>query len=311
MSNIFQIKRGHGTPNKMLAPYELGINIDDNQLYFGGPINGNEYGQAQGIKVTRAEGAIKIVDANGNGQSVGSATGPIYLSDGKFLACGDGTTIPGTIEYAKALNPGAGIIANLETSNAAIFNGAESSQATVIGTKGVLPIEKGGTNANNVDAAISNLGAVPNTRTINTKPLSKDIELTAEDVGAVPKTRTINNKELSGNIELKASDISGTLDYEKTTFEQLANNGTSSHTFKKEAAIAFLIAKYASGSNNRAISGIWTPEISGAGNNFYGLYETKSYRTFLTFENDNKTITIKNESGVALDYTLVVFFKTI
>lgn len=310
MSNIFQIKRGHGTPNKMLAPYELGINIDDSQLYFGGPINDKEYGQAQGIKVAKAEGAIKIIDANGNGQNVGSATGPIYLSNGIFLACGDGTTISGTIEYAKALNPGAEIIADLETNNAAMFNGAENSQTT-IGTTGILPITKGGTGAGSVAAAINNLGAVPNTRTINTKPLSEDIKLTAEDVGAVPKSRTINNKELSGNIELKASDISGTLDYKKITIGQLANNGTHTESFKEEVTIAFLIAKYTSGSNNRSISGIWTPEISGTGNNFYGLYETKSYRTFLTFENDNKTITIKNESGIALDYTLVVFFKTI
>ena len=46
---------------------------------------------------------------------------------------------------------------------------------------------------------------VPNTRTINSKPLSSDISLTYTDVNAVPTTRTVNGKPLSQN--LTAADI--------------------------------------------------------------------------------------------------------
>ena len=56
--------------------------------------------------------------------------------------------------------------------------------------------------------ALTNIGAVPITRTINGQALSSDITLTANNVNAVPTTRTINNKELSSNITLTATDIS-------------------------------------------------------------------------------------------------------
>lgn len=165
MSNTVQIKRGIGQeqggkgapPDGSLAPYELGINIIDGQLYFGGPIEGDKYGAAQGIKVAKAEGAIKIVDENGSECSVGSSAGPIYLSNGKFLPCGGDATIPGTIDYAKALNPGATIVTDLEKNNAATFTGAENSQ-TIVGATGVLPVSKGGTGATTADAARTNLG---------------------------------------------------------------------------------------------------------------------------------------------------------
>lgn len=41
MSNIIQIKRGNGIPpDGSLAPYELGIDTSDYQLYIGGTVNG-------------------------------------------------------------------------------------------------------------------------------------------------------------------------------------------------------------------------------------------------------------------------------
>lgn len=51
------------------------------------------------------------------------------------------------------------------------------------------------------------VGAVPTTRTVNSKALSANISLTASDVGAVPTTRTVNGKALSGNITLSATDV--------------------------------------------------------------------------------------------------------
>ena len=48
---------------------------------------------------------------------------------------------------------------------------------------------------------------VPLSRTINSKPLSANVTLTATDVGAVPTTRTINSKALSTDVTLSSSDI--------------------------------------------------------------------------------------------------------
>ena len=60
-------------------------------------------------------------------------------------------------------------------------------------------------NPHNVTAA--DVGAVPTTRTVNTKPLSDDVTLTAADVGAVPTTRTVNTKPLSDDVTLTAADV--------------------------------------------------------------------------------------------------------
>ena len=99
---------------------------------------------------------------------------------------------------------------------------------------GILPIERGGTNAGTATEALENLGGVPKTRTVNNKALSSNISLTASDVGAsasnhshafstitskpttlsgygitdaVPSTRKVNNKALSSDISLTASDV--------------------------------------------------------------------------------------------------------
>lgn len=53
----------------------------------------------------------------------------------------------------------------------------------------------------------TDVGAVPNTRTVNGQSLSNDITLSAADVSAVPTTRKVNNKALSSNISLDASDV--------------------------------------------------------------------------------------------------------
>ena len=53
----------------------------------------------------------------------------------------------------------------------------------------------------------SDVGAVPSTRTVNSKVLSSDITLDYSDVGAVPSTRTVNSKALSSDITLDYSDV--------------------------------------------------------------------------------------------------------
>ena len=102
------------------------------------------------------------------------------------------------------------------------------------------PINCGGTGATTEAQALENLGATPKTRTINSKALISDIELSCADVGAaaenhvhdfnsisekpttiegygitdaVPQSRTINSKTLISDIELSCTDI-GAAPYE-------------------------------------------------------------------------------------------------
>lgn len=59
----------------------------------------------------------------------------------------------------------------------------------------------------NLSLTSSDVGAVPDTRTVNGKRLNADITLASGDVGAVPNTRTVNGKALSSDISLSASDV--------------------------------------------------------------------------------------------------------
>lgn len=72
----------------------------------------------------------------------------------------------------------------------------------------VSPVSSVNGKTGNVTLSASDVGAVPTTRTVNSKALSSNITLSASDVGAVPTTRTVNGKALSSNITLSASDVS-------------------------------------------------------------------------------------------------------
>jgi len=65
--------------------------------------------------------------------------------------------------------------------------GSAENRAVYTGTNGILqagtlPVAAGGTGAATASAALSNLGAVPTSRTVNGKPLSGDITLAAADI---------------------------------------------------------------------------------------------------------------------------------
>lgn len=119
---------------------------------------------------------------------------------------------------------------------------------------GILPIERGGTNASTSTQALENLGGVPKTRTVNNKALSNDISLTANDVGAsasghshafsaitskpttlsgygitdaVPATRKVNNKALSSDISLTASDVGASASGHSHAFNTLTSKPTT------------------------------------------------------------------------------------
>ena len=82
--------------------------------------------------------------------------------------------------------------------------------------------------SSNITLAASDVGAVPTTRTVNSKALSSNITLTASDVAAVPTTRKVNNKALSSDITLSASDVSAVPTTRTVNSKALSSNITLS-----------------------------------------------------------------------------------
>lgn len=78
---------------------------------------------------------------------------------------------------------------------------------------------------------------VPLTRTINGKPLSSNITLSATDVNAVPKTRTVNSKALSSDITLDASDVSAVPASSALIFNYMGSSGQFAKDSPKELTI--------------------------------------------------------------------------
>ena len=89
---------------------------------------------------------------------------------------------------------------------------------------GILPITQGGTGAATASMALTNLGAVPQTRTINSKPLNSDIELNCNDVGASSEDHKHDADEItSGMLPIERGGTGAS-----TQGEALTNLGTIS-----------------------------------------------------------------------------------
>ncbi len=150
------------------------------------------------------------------------------LSADITLTAGDvGAATPAQVNEAKTAASNAQATANSGVSK------ADAAQKTA--NDAVSKANAAQTAANNANTNAN--GRVPNTRKVNSKPLSADISLTAGDVGAatpaqvneaktaasnaqtaannannnangrVPNTRKVNGKPLSGDINLTASDV--------------------------------------------------------------------------------------------------------
>jgi len=90
--------------------------------------------------------------------------------------------------------------------------GVNSTIKSLTGLTTAIPITGGGTGATTAAAALTNLGAVPTSRTINGKPLTGNVVLTQADIeGTVPSSLTINGIPLTGDITLTQGDFSGTI----------------------------------------------------------------------------------------------------
>ena len=77
---------------------------------------------------------------------------------------------------------------------------ADHTHSTSDILSGTLPIARGGTNATTASDALSNLGGVPTTRTINSKALSSNITLNASDVGASESTHSHGMSDITSGI---------------------------------------------------------------------------------------------------------------
>lgn len=86
---------------------------------------------------------------------------------------------------------------------------------TLTDLSGTLPISQGGTNATTASDALSSLGGVPLTSTVNSKALSNNITLSASDVGAVSTSDiiTVDRAATNYNSTIPASSY-GTLTFE-------------------------------------------------------------------------------------------------
>ena len=143
----------------------------------------------------------------------------------------------------------------------------------------------------------SDVGAVPNSRTVNSKPLISDIVLnaadtgavdtsllgkangvatlnsnsklvqmpTASDVGAVPTGRTINGKPLTANVALTATDVGAVA----ANTVGVANGVASLNSDGKLVQMPTF--------DDFFITGEWSPQLHNYNNNFDGSYTSYGY----------------------------------
>ena len=160
MSNIIQIKRGTGRPDGKLAPYELGINTSDWQLYIGGELVENQdgtksYGSTQGIKVATASGLDDTGIAQVKGIEVTNAVNAVNAVNAS------------NAEKANQLLNAQNILINLASSSAASFNGTAEANPGVTGT---LPISNGGTGLTSNPSMLINLGSTSTANVFEASP---------------------------------------------------------------------------------------------------------------------------------------------
>lgn len=97
-------------------------------------------------------------------------------------------------------------VSSAESSIAAANASIESLRTTIENNATI--VNEHATRTDNPHAVSpAQIGAVPTSTTVNSKPLTGNIKLSASDVGAVPTSRTVNGKALSSNITLSANDV--------------------------------------------------------------------------------------------------------
>lgn len=202
-TKVTQVAGTSDSEYPLLMKYDTGTGTVTNSVRYNSGITVNPSTKA--VTATTFIGAL-----NGNATSATTATD--YASSGGIATAlaGKQATITG----------GATTIAssNLTASRALISNASGKVAVSAV-TSTELGYLDGVTS--NIQTQLNNKQAsgnyalkseiptdyVPTARTINSKPLSANITLSASDVSAVPTTRTVNGKALSANISLSASDV--------------------------------------------------------------------------------------------------------
>lgn len=186
IKNVVQIKRGPGKPSDgILMPYELGYDKTNTRLYIG-----DEDRKAINLtpeKVVSAINADQLSTARNIQTNLGSTAAASFN--------GTENVAPGVSGVLSLANGGLGVNASTDTgkTTARANLGINLSNLGVTATAAELNVLDGitatTTELNYVDGVTSAIqtqlnSKVPTSRTVNGKPLSANISLTASDVGA-------------------------------------------------------------------------------------------------------------------------------
>ena len=155
---------------------------------------------------TTAKGIVQLSDAVDSSSSTLAATSKAVKSaiDEAFNAKGLANHAQGSADAAD--NKASSALGRADQAYS-LANDAYGLASSSVKTESDPTVPAWAKRSSKPSYTAAEVGAVPDTRTINNKELSSDVTLTADDVAAVPKTRTVNSKALSSNITLGASDV--------------------------------------------------------------------------------------------------------
>lgn len=157
------------------------------------------------------QSVLTAADKTAARSAIGAGTSDLALGTTSTTALAGNTEIPSTA---------ADVGAAPATTGTSVLkgDGAGGTEAATAGTDYVAPsglatVATSGSYSDlddkpSIPSTAADVGAVPDTRTVNGKALSADISLSASDVSAVPTTRTVAGHALSADVTLDASDVS-------------------------------------------------------------------------------------------------------
>jgi phage minor structural protein len=183
---------------------------------------------------------IAVFSGTGSSVALGSATFiPSNNMSEESIALTFSTPLTGSTTYYVAIydpsssyNKSAALVLNAsvvipgDSSTASVGIYVKVAGAYVEITAAVLALLTAhtGDTDNPHEVTTTQIGAVPTSRTVNSKALSSNITLTPSDIGAVPTSRTVNGKALSSNITLDETDVGAAAD--DHNHGSLLNDGT-------------------------------------------------------------------------------------
>ena len=318
IKNIVQIKRGPGKPSDgILMPYELGYDKTNIRLYIGG-----EDGKAINLtpeKVASAINADQLSTARNIQINLGS-TAAVSFNGTENVA-------PGVSGVLSLANGGLGVNASTDTgkTTARANLGINLSNLGVTATASELNVLDGitatTTELNYVDGVTSAIqtqlnNKVPTSRTVNGKPLSANISLTASDVGARSSSwvPTLANLGVSASaaelnyVKGVTSAIQTQLNgkvYVESKTAQIAGNATGTFTFSGNVKAVVVSAGYSTG---HIMTGFWDLNTSGRTTMFYGYMQSNTLSTWETKVTiSGKTVSVLRDGSVGLYFYVTAF----